>query len=1040
MWTQPRADEHVGLTPGEEALWLLQRLAPDRGVSNVAIAMRVAQPLRWWPLQEAFRWLVTRHPPLRSRFPLRGAAPVRVAGDPGDVDVAVDLIDTSAEPLPLALRGYAAEPFDLGTGPPVRLGWAGSGTDDQVVCLVAHHLVIDPVSMDILINELDTGYAAFAGTGRPPRLPPPVPVEPPPPREESLRYWRDQLAGFDPAGMHLDPARQPSAPATFEADEIEWLIRPETAERVRALRARSRATEAAVLLAAYLVALRGLGAADDALVGVVVNTRGAAGANSVGYHAATLPLRVPVDPSGTLADLAATLTPRMWAAMEHSDVSFETVAQELVAGREDPDWWRAGLVRQLFNYHGMPIGASSGGPVNRKVWEVHTGLARFDLELTVIEQRTHHLIRLSYSTQVHDAAFALQLLERIETVLEQGCADPDRTVRDIDVRTADEHALQRRVNDTAVGWSPPHPLPSLVLAAAAAHPDAVAVVDGAGRVGYPALVELAGRVRTALDGHGVRPGDVVAVATPRGARLAAAVLGVWFAGAAYLPVDPDQPGPWLGRQLADAGVRVALDGHLLPDGGGAGLVCVPVPDPGDPYPPGDALPPVPVDPDALAYLIYTSGSTGRPKGVRITHRNLSNVVRHFTAALGADPTTRMLWLTTFAFDISVLELALPLSCGGTVVTGADEVRSVPGRLAELVQRERVDIVQATPTTWRAVLGAGAGWLAGRTVLCGGEPLPPVLATRFREAGCRAMNVYGPTETTVWSTTADLAEEDPDRLTVGRPIANTAAHVLDPAGRPRPVLVTGELCLAGDGVAQGYHGQPELTAQRFPTDPVLGRYYRTGDLARMLPDGRIELLGRRDRQIKLRGHRIELDEVEAVLAEHPEVRAAAVVLRGEPDGDGYLAAFVVADDRPGLPEDIWSFARGRLPSHRLPGRVLPLRRLPQTPNGKVDLVALATRDLPAGTPGAAAAIPGAAATEPVGDVLEQRLLDTWREVLGSPDLDRHANFFLSGGTSLRAAVLAEQVSRWHAAPVPMMMVFQAPTPAALAALLRGPGGG
>jgi amino acid adenylation domain-containing protein len=442
--------------------------------------------------------------------------------------------------------------------------------------------------------------------------------------------------------------------------------------------------------------------------------------------------------------------------------------------------------------------------------------------------------------------------------------------------------------------------------------------------------------------------------------------------------------------------------------------------------PGD--PGVEAAPDDLAYLIYTSGSTGRPKGVRLTHRNLANVVRHFADELGAGADTSMLWLTTFAFDISALEMCLPLAVGGRLVIGPDAVRADARRLLELVERAGVDLIQATPTTWRLVMPAAGDRLAGRTLLCGGEPMPPSLARALRDGGGRAYNVYGPTETTIWSTVADLSDEDTARVTVGRPLANTRVYVLDAVGNPVPPGVTGELCIAGDGVAQGYHGRPELTAERFVTDPALGRYYRTGDTAVLREDGRVELLGRRDRQVKLRGHRIELTEVEHVLEDHPEVSAAAVVLRGDPSVDGHLVAYVAAVDRPGLAGDVWSFARSRLPGYSLPGRIRRLDTLPQTPNGKTDVQALSA--LPDEDDGGAAKPAGTGA-----DPHEALLVEAWRQVLGRAELDRDANFFLSGGTSVQAVRLAQEVSERCAVPVSMGMIFRAPTPSALAAILR-----
>jgi acyl-coenzyme A synthetase/AMP-(fatty) acid ligase len=310
------------------------------------------------------------------------------------------------------------------------------------------------------------------------------------------------------------------------------------------------------------------------------------------------------------------------------------------------------------------------------------------------------------------------------------------------------------------------------------------------------------------------------------------------------------------------------------------------------------------------------------------------------------------------------------------------------------------------------------------VLCGGEALSPALAERLVATGCRLINVYGPTETTIWSTSAEITG---DRVVVGRPIANTVAHVRDPAGRPLPPGLVGELCLGGAGVARGYVRRPELTADRFRDNPVLGRHYRTGDLARWRRDGRLVLLGRRDRQVKLRAHRVELGEVEHALERHPEVGAAGVVLVGDPTRDGHLAAFVVAVDRPGLADDLWRHAAGVLPPYALPARITAVPALPQTANGKVDVTALGR--LAAALPAASPATPEPASAGPTA-----ALVALWRTVLGKQHLGEDSNFFLSGGTSLLAVSLAQRAGELLSAEVSLGMVFRAPTPAALARLL------
>lgn len=1011
-------------SPGEQSLWLLHQLVPDRGVANVAVYVESAAPVRWWPLREAFQWLVDRHPALRSSYAVDGGEPVKLVAAPGSVEVDIELMHTTDTEREEALTGFAGRPFDVTEAPLARLGVQTVDGAATRICLAAAHLVVDAASVDLLLAELRAAFTSFSGTGEAPDLPPPAPDAPPAvPRPESLRYWHERLAGYRTGTMRLATARDLDGSPTFAAGEIVHRFPDAVGDTVSALRKRCRSTEAAVLLAAYLLALRAQGAGTDCVVGVMVNNRAAATA-AVGYHVSTLPLRIGIDPDGGFAALVTAAGRALLDAVQYADVSFEHLAPDLSEADADPLWWRTGLVRQTFNYR-LPL---PGGPATdvEPVRDVHTGLSRFEVELTLERAFGGLFARLSYSTEVHDEAFATALMERITGALEQATADPHGPVGDLDLRTAAERALADRVNGTGVRWPGQRSVPGLVAEAVRLTPDAPAVVEGDRTVSYGDLAGLAAGVAGALRDAGVVPGEVVALGGPRGIDLVAAVLGTWAAGAAYLPLDPGHPAARLTGQLDDSGCRVVLDGHLLPQPCRAGRTVLAVAG----IAPAD-LEPLDADPASLAYLIYTSGSTGEPKGVRLTHGNLANVVRHFAGLVDADAPTVMLWLTTFAFDISALELCLPLVCGGTVVVAPDDVRAAPERLLDLVERTGTSLIQATPTTWRMLLPVAGERLADRVALCGGEPMPPALARRLRAATRRAYNVYGPTETTIWSTAVEVTSDQETRVTVGTPIANTGAHVLDARLRPVPPLVTGELCLSGDGVADGYHRRPDLTADRFRTDPATGRFYRTGDLARQLADGQIELLGRRDRQVKLRGHRIELGEVEQVIADHPGVAAASVVVGGDPSGaDGHLVAFVVPHANGADADSVWELARDRLPAYCVPGRVVVLPDLPQTPNGKVDVAALmrVTPACDAGRPGA-----GATAASPA----EAALVRAWREVLDRP-ADRDTNFFLGGGTSLIAVRLAGIAAERLDTPVTMGMIFRAPTPAALAALVSGAG--
>ncbi|SPT57298.1 amino acid adenylation domain-containing protein [Actinomadura madurae] len=1018
----------TGLDANERGLWAFQQLVPHRGVSNVATAIEVSGPARWWPVRRALELVVARHPALRRSFPAVNGVPVRREHRPDEVDVEVEVHQAEPGELAADLRRFAARPFELGEPPLVRAGLFIPGPDQHVICVVAHHIVTDAASLDTVLTDLRRAYLALSGGHEPP-IAAPVPSRARSGQDESaVRYWRERLAGFDATGMRLEEsAASPEEPAFSGAELDRVLTVP--ADMLAGLRRRCRATDSAILLAAFYLVLHEHGAAPDAVVGVMMDTRpedaGDVGHHDVGYHVATVPLRVSLNGRAGFADLVARVSGEIVAGRENGAMPFELLATAR-PDRSEPAWWRGALVRHCYNFRpertsDEPLGDGS------RFRDVHTGLSRFDLELVVQPVAGTLRVGLQYATEIHDAAFAERFLDRFKLALDQAVADPGLALADFDLRTARDRHVVTVANRTAVPWPAPPTVLDMIVKAARDRPDAVAITQDGRATTYGRLMSAAATVRDAVLSHGRADHPLVAVAAPRGAGTAAAAIGVWAAGGCYVPLDPGHPPRRLLQQLDEAGCALVVGGDDIPPRCLDGRIRVPLPDPATAAGTGPdrfEYGPAPADP---AYVIFTSGSTGRPKGVRLTHRNLANVVRHFTAELGLDASVAMTWLTTFAFDISTLELCLPLAVGGRVVVAPDESAARPAELLDLIVRERVSVIQATPTTWRLVAEHGTGRLTGRTILCGGEPLPSRLAGRLLATGARVFNVYGPTETTIWSTTTEITDPDA-RITIGRPIANTTVDIVDQRGRPRPVGLAGELCIGGAGVASGYHGRPDLTAERFGNGARLGRHYRTGDRARWLPDGTIELLGRADRQVKIRAHRIELGEVEAALETHPDVTTAAAIVVGDSAADTRITAFVVAD-RAGLETELWNHVSEVLPGYAVPSGITVLDALPTTANGKVDYRALAAR--PAGPPARGDHRNGAEAT----DETEAALIALWRSVLGRPDLDRDANFFLSGGHSLLAARLAQIASDTFGTPLTMGAVFRAPTPAAFATLVR-----
>ncbi|MGW4215308.1 amino acid adenylation domain-containing protein, partial [Lentzea sp. NPDC004789] len=557
------------------------------------------------------------------------------------------------------------------------------------------------------------------------------------------------------------------------------------------------------------------------------------------------------------------------------------------------------------------------------------------------------------------------------------------------------------------------------------------VVSGGAQVRTADLAERASRLATLIGLHGVGPNDLAGICVNRSAEMIASILGVWRAGGAYVPLDPGFPPERLRMMVADSGVRVIVtEPALLPlvtgiAGADVAIVCLDLADPAEAVP---QLRPVAVHPDDLAYVIFTSGSTGRPKGVQVTHRSLANLIRSFrdTAGLGRDDT--LVAVTTLSFDIAILELLLPLFCGARLVIADRAQAADPWELRQLLVETGATAMQATPATWRMLVGAGGVPPGLRLRLCGGEALPPDLADELLSPGATLWNLYGPTETTVWSA-AGVVQPRPAPVRIGPPIAHTQIYVLDDELRPVPVDEVGELYIGGLGVARGYHDRPGLTAARFLPDPFADgeglRMYRTGDLARRLSDGLLDFLGRSDNQVKVRGFRIEIGEIEEALGRHPAVRHAVVA----PDvvsGETRLLAYVVPTA--GAAADLWpqlrAHLRQSLPDYMVPAAMVPLDALPLTPNGKIDRQAL---------PKPAPAVLDHAGYVAPRTETERILADIWRDLLGVRNVGVHDGFVELGGHSLLAMQVLWRLQDELGVDLPLRTVFDAATLADLAAV-------
>ncbi|MGJ6966427.1 amino acid adenylation domain-containing protein [Streptosporangium sp. G11] len=1011
------------------SFWVLEQLAGSSGVSNLAVAFRTREPLRRLPLQIAVNRLLKRHPALRLRFPEVDGAPVRHLTAPKDAQIKLVNGETTEETLVADLQRFLDAPFDLGRDLLFRAGhFALPDGGGSVVCLVAHHIVIDATSMQFLVEELGGFYdaqtsqeplpAALSGTA--PML------EPGKASRESLDYWLDRLRDVDPAAMVLPGSRPSPARPTFAGHTCSWEVDADTRRALDTLRTGLRTTDNIVLAAAFMLTLRAHGAGPELVAAMPVTTRTAAMRGHVGYGVSTLPMRVRADPDEGFAALVRRVEDAFFEGVEHADASVEAVLVERGHGTGD---WRVPLFRHMFNYRPWTDDqVSILGSVPEYVEDLFDR-SRLDLQCIAVQEPGRLTLRVWHSTEVHDEAEISAFVARMTALLRRAAEDANRPQRELDSLSAADRRLLDRLNDTARTWDGPATLLERIITRTG-----TAIRDGDREVTYDELLTWAAAVRDTLVSHGAGPGDIVALGLSRSAEMVAAVLGVWAAGAAYLPLDPRQPELRLAYQVEDCGARLVIAESEAPWAGE--IPVLPMPQaPGAGSADSDGAPARRLDPaevaatvtgESIAYVIYTSGSTGRPKGVAVTHGNLANLVLDFADRLGAGAADAVLWSTTTSFDISALELMLPLTVGGTLVVASDDDQLQPRRFLELIAARDVRVVQATPTAWRLIAPEARDELAGRVVLCGGEPMPAALAADLLGLGCRLFNVYGPTETTIWSTAAEILGPPADPVPIGVPLANTRIFVRDADGREAPPGVPGELCVAGDGVSAGYVNRPELTAERFGEHPRHGRFYRTGDMARLRHDATLELLGRDDRQIKLRGHRIELGEIEAVLHHHDAVKVAAVIVH-----DDRLVAFVQPTDLPrgetgaALREELWRYAGTRLPDYAVPSGIVLADEFPTTANGKIDYRGLTVPEDE--SPPASRA--------PASSELAEGVLRLWREALRRPGLGEHDNFFLNGGHSVLAVRLIAPLEELAGRAINVRAVFDHPTPADLAAFIQ-----
>ncbi|MEU8389534.1 amino acid adenylation domain-containing protein [Micromonospora sp. NPDC048843] len=1021
-----QAVQVLPLTPLQEGL--LYHALHDRGDVDpytVQVGVELHGELDAAALRAAADALAARHTGLRAVLRHTGLSrPVQVVPATGVVSWReVNLAGLGDDaPVGSVLDEERSRPFHLDGDALARFLLLRLADDRHQLVLTAHHILLDGWSLPVLVHDLLTLYHR----GGDPATAAPAPSHAEhlawlaaQDRDAAIAAWRDVLAGLEePTRVAAaEPGRGPARP-----DETVLELSVADSAAVAATARRHGVTVNTVVQAAWALVLAQLTGRRDVVFGMTVAGRPAdlLGAERiVGLLINTVPARVRLRSAEPLADLLGRIRDEQAALLDHQSLGLAEIQREAGLG-------------ELFD----TLVLFGNYPVDRAALEALAGAEGLRIGAAETRHATHYPLtlvvlpgerlrfRLDYQRELIGTAAARSTAERLGRALHTLANEPETLVSRVDlVGPAERELMLTGWNDTARtpdGGDPVRRFEQRV----AATPDRTAVVHGSRRLTYAQLDARANGLARQLAEHGARPDTYVAVALPRDENLVVALLAVLKTGAAYLPLDTSYPAERIALMLADTEPVVTLTtaGALFTGDTPMFLLDrVEI----EPAPTFDR--PARADwTNRPAYVIYTSGSTGRPKGVVVPLGAMGNFLTAMADLVPLEPDDRLLAVTTAGFDIAVLELFLPLVTGTTVVVADWDVVRDPAALAAELARQEITVMQATPSLWHALTTDTTADLTGVRVLVGGEALPPELAATLTGRAAAVLNLYGPTETTVWSTAAPVQAGD-GVPGIGRPIDNTQAYVLDADLRPVPPGVHGELYLAGHGLARGYLRQPALSAERFvacPFGPSGARMYRTGDLARWTADGTLEYGGRADHQVKLRGHRIEPGEIEAVLAARPEIARASVVVREDQPGDARLVAYVVpaAGHRP-EPADVRDWAARTLPAYMVPAAAVILDALPATPNGKLD-----RRALPA--PAYAAAPAGRGPRT----AAEELVLGAFAHVLGRPTVGVHDDFFALGGHSLLAARLVSRIRAASGVDLPVRELFEARTSAAVAALL------
>jgi len=1057
------SEDVKALSYAQQGLWFMDQLEQDSATYNMPSALRLTGDLNEQALQRSLTEICQRHEILRSTYPLKDGSPIHHTNTAFDMDLnRIDLQDISGSAQTEKIRQLAEKealrPFDLQTGPLIRGTLLILSANAHVLLLTMHHIVSDGWSIGLIGRELSVLYAAFSQGETSPLEPLHIQYSDfaawqlkwldSADYQDQLKYWTDHLQNV-PSVLELpvDRTRPPQQSYSGKTEVVR--LNNQARNTILDLGRASGGTLFMTLMAAFAVLVQRYTDQDDLVIGTPIANRNRPEVESlIGFFANTLPMRMDLAGDPDFRTLLSRVRDVTIDVFENQDVPFEKIVEAL---HIDRDLSRNPLVQIVFVLQNAPLHASGSSSAGLKGLEIEpvafeTGTVRLDMEVHVWEELDGLKIEFIYNTDLFDQDTVARLGANFVTLLMAIAEQPDQPISKLEILTP----LERKTvlstwNDTAKDYVRDLCVHHRFADYVAHTPDAIAVrCDGQGMT-YLQLDKKSNQLAHRLRRDGVKADVPVAICVERSLDMIVGLLGILKAGGAYVPIDPAYPRDRLMFLLDDSKAAVLITQACIFNEEAMAAMALPAPilfidtEAAELETESTEAPVVDVSAENLAYIIYTSGSTGKPKGVKICHRTVLNLMQGVHPRL--DVGERDVWTVfhSFAFDLSVWEIWSPLCSGGTLVVVPFTATQDSAVFHQLLHQEQVTVLNQTPSFMRQLLlhddfTKQTAPASLRLIICGGEALPQELAVQLLDRDFKVWNFYGPTEATVWSVIKDVdrASCSTGTVPIGKPISNAKAYVLDRFLQPVPIGVVGELHIGGEGLALGYYNRPDLNQDKFIPDPFAtaesARLYKTGDMVRWTSLGELQYSARQDTQVKVRGFRIELEEIEAVLSQVEGVGEAVVLVREDIPDDKRITAYVVGKTLP-TSDHMRQYLKEKLPAYMVPLAFVELATFPLTPNGKIDRKAL-----PKPQGGGEHSVPTTfcdARTQ-----TEQKIRDVWLNALALKQVGVHDNFFDVGGYSFLLVKVCNRLGEVFAQEFKVVDFFQYPTIAAFAAFIEG----